>query len=71
MGERVVDFGAEHDPRLPVVNHESAPALALTTDQESPLVDGKAHRAALFVEEACIDGDYRRVGAHDLLNGAP
>ena len=71
MCERVVDFGAQHDPRPLVIDHESAPALTLATGYESSLIDSKAHRPAVFVKKACIDGDYSRVGRDDLLYGAP
>ena len=71
MCKILIDFGAQHDPRLVVVDHEGAPALPLATGYESSLVDSKAHRPALFVEEACIDGDDRRVGRDNLLYSAP
>src|SRR4029453_9771845 len=71
MRKRVVDFGAQHDPRPLVSDHESAPALPLATGYESSLIDAKAHRPTVLVEEACIGGDDSGERRDNPLYGAP
>src|SRR4029077_19881125 len=71
MVKRGLDVGAEHDPPLLAIDHESAPAPPVAPRHDSPFVDGEAHRAALLVEEAGVDSHDNGIRRDDLLHGAP
>ena len=71
MGKVVLDLGTEHDPPLFPINHERAPVPLFAQGNHSTFVDSEAHRAALLVEEAGIDGNDNGIGRNDLRYGAP
>ena len=66
MCKMIGDFAAQHDPRHLVVDHESAPALALATGNHASLVHSKAHRPAFVVKEAIVSE-----GIMDVHVGSP